>query len=131
MGKVFGQGSLVAFSRVWHPPPGWQPACSSSLVCWEKSSSLLPSYIHTLHTALSPLPACTAAQPAAEGFPFLRPQALLNIISNPVNSTVPIAAETLKKLGVYDERRLFGVTTLVSCQHAHIDGGREDAFYTH
>jgi malate dehydrogenase len=40
------------------------------------------------------------------------PQALLNIISNPVNSTVAIAAETLKKLGVYDPKRLFGVTTL-------------------
>lgn len=39
-------------------------------------------------------------------------QALLNIISNPVNSTVPIAAETLKKMGVYDEKRLLGVTTL-------------------
>lgn len=39
-------------------------------------------------------------------------QALLNIISNPVNSTVPIAAETLKQLGVYDPKRLFGVTTL-------------------
>ena len=40
------------------------------------------------------------------------PKALLNIISNPVNSTVPIAAETLKAMGVYDPKRLFGVTTL-------------------
>ena len=40
------------------------------------------------------------------------PKALLNIISNPVNSTVPIAAETLKSMGVYDPKRLFGVTTL-------------------
>lgn len=39
-------------------------------------------------------------------------QAILNIISNPVNSTVPIAAETLKKLGVYDPRKVMGVTTL-------------------
>ena len=39
-------------------------------------------------------------------------QALLNIISNPVNSTVPIAAEVLKQKGVYDAKRLFGVTTL-------------------
>ena len=39
-------------------------------------------------------------------------QALLNIISNPVNSTVPIASETLKRLGVYDEKRVLGVTTL-------------------
>ena len=28
-------------------------------------------------------------------------QAILNIISNPVNSTVPIAAEVLKAAGVY------------------------------
>ncbi len=39
-------------------------------------------------------------------------QAILNIISNPVNSTVPIAAEILKQKGVYDPKRLFGVTTL-------------------
>jgi hypothetical protein len=29
-----------------------------------------------------------------------------------VNSTVPIFAEMLKKAGVYDKRRVFGVTTL-------------------
>ncbi|KAL3636904.1 hypothetical protein CASFOL_019203 [Castilleja foliolosa] len=40
------------------------------------------------------------------------PNALVNMISNPVNSTVPIAAEVFKSRGVYDERRLFGVTTL-------------------
>lgn len=34
------------------------------------------------------------------------------MISNPVNSTVPIAAEVFKKAGTYDEKRLFGVTTL-------------------
>lgn len=40
------------------------------------------------------------------------PNACLLIISNPVNSTVPIVAETLKKAGVYDKNKLFGVTTL-------------------
>lgn len=40
------------------------------------------------------------------------PKAMFLIISNPVNSTVPIFAETLKSYGVYDNRRLFGVTTL-------------------
>jgi len=40
------------------------------------------------------------------------PGAHILVISNPVNSTVPIVAETLKKHGVYDKRRLFGVTTL-------------------
>ena len=34
------------------------------------------------------------------------------MISNPVNSTVPIASEVFKKAGTYDEKRLFGVTTL-------------------
>lgn len=34
------------------------------------------------------------------------------IISNPVNSTVPIAAEVLKQAGVYNPKRLMGVTTL-------------------
>ena len=40
------------------------------------------------------------------------PDAMFLIISNPVNSTVPIFAETLKKHGVYNPRKLFGVTTL-------------------
>ncbi|XP_073312182.1 malate dehydrogenase, mitochondrial [Primulina huaijiensis] len=40
------------------------------------------------------------------------PEALVNMISNPVNSTVPIAAEVFKSKGVYDEKKLFGVTTL-------------------
>ena len=40
------------------------------------------------------------------------PHALVNMISNPVNSTVPIAAEVFKKAGTYDEKRLFGVPTL-------------------
>ena len=40
------------------------------------------------------------------------PNACLLIISNPVNSTVPIAAEALKAAGVYNPRKLFGVTTL-------------------
>ena len=40
------------------------------------------------------------------------PQAKIAIISNPVNSTVPIAAEAYKKVGNYDPKRIFGVTTL-------------------
>ncbi len=40
------------------------------------------------------------------------PNALLAIITNPVNSIIPIAAEVLRQAGVYDRRKLFGVTTL-------------------
>ncbi len=40
------------------------------------------------------------------------PNALIGIITNPVNTTVAIAADVLKKKGVYDPARLFGVTTL-------------------
>ncbi|KEZ45784.1 Malate dehydrogenase, mitochondrial [Scedosporium apiospermum] len=40
------------------------------------------------------------------------PDANLLIISNPVNSTVPICAEVFKSKGVYNPLRLFGVTTL-------------------
>lgn len=39
-------------------------------------------------------------------------QALVNMISNPVNSTVPIAAEVFKQHNTYDPKKLFGVTTL-------------------
>src|SRR5574344_226287 len=40
------------------------------------------------------------------------PKACICIISNPVNSTVPLAAEVLKAEGVYDKHRLFGVSAL-------------------
>jgi malate dehydrogenase len=40
------------------------------------------------------------------------PDANILVISNPVNSTVPIVAEIFKSKGVYNPRRLFGVTTL-------------------
>ena len=40
------------------------------------------------------------------------PNAYILIISNPVNSTVPISAEVLKAGGVFDPKKLFGVTTL-------------------
>ncbi|KAI9741885.1 MAG: hypothetical protein M1834_000274 [Cirrosporium novae-zelandiae] len=40
------------------------------------------------------------------------PKAFVLVISNPVNSTVPVAAEVLKEAGVYDPRKVFGVTTL-------------------
>lgn len=40
------------------------------------------------------------------------PKAIFCVVTNPVNSTVPIAAEALKKLGVYDKNRLLGVSLL-------------------
>ena len=40
------------------------------------------------------------------------PKSMIGIITNPVNTTVAIAAEVLKNKGVYDASRLFGITTL-------------------
>lgn len=40
------------------------------------------------------------------------PKAFVGIISNPVNSTVPIACEVFSKAGVLDPKRIFGVSTL-------------------
>lgn len=40
------------------------------------------------------------------------PDAYVLVISNPVNSTVPIAAEVLTKAGKFNAKKLFGVTTL-------------------
>ncbi|KAK5175589.1 Malate dehydrogenase, cytoplasmic [Saxophila tyrrhenica] len=40
------------------------------------------------------------------------PDAAILIISNPVNSTVPITREVFKSKGVYNPKKLFGVTTL-------------------
>jgi len=48
----------------------------------------------------------------ATGIALTSPKAFVLVISNPVNSTVPIVAEVLKQHGVFDPKRLFGVTTL-------------------
>jgi len=48
----------------------------------------------------------------AEGCAKYCPNAWVGIIANPVNSTVPIAAEVFKKHGVWDPKKMFGVTTL-------------------
>ena len=48
----------------------------------------------------------------AEGIAANCPKALVGVITNPVNGTVPIVAEVFKKAGTYDAARLFGVTTL-------------------
>ncbi|GFP89248.1 malate dehydrogenase glyoxysomal [Phtheirospermum japonicum] len=48
----------------------------------------------------------------SEGIAKCCPRAIVNLISNPVNSTVPIAAEIFKKAGTYDPKRLLGVTML-------------------
>jgi len=48
----------------------------------------------------------------AQGIAQFSPKAFVLVISNPVNSTVPIVAEVLNQAGVYDAKRVFGVTTL-------------------
>lgn len=47
-----------------------------------------------------------------QGISEVCPDAMVCIISNPVNSTVPIAAEVLKKNKVYNPKHLFGISTL-------------------
>ncbi len=48
----------------------------------------------------------------SEGIVRNCPKALVGVITNPVNGTVPIVAEVFKKAGTYDPARVFGVTTL-------------------
>lgn len=55
-------------------------------------------------------------QTLVEGCAKFCPDAIIAIISNPVNSTVPIAAEVLKQHGVYNPKKLVGVTTLDVCR---------------
>uniref|UniRef100_A0A1B6FAK0 Malate dehydrogenase n=1 Tax=Cuerna arida TaxID=1464854 RepID=A0A1B6FAK0_9HEMI len=44
------------------------------------------------------------------------PKAMVGVITNPVNSTVPIVCEVLKKAGKLDPNRIFGITTLDVCR---------------
>ncbi|KAG7747268.1 hypothetical protein KL912_003292 [Ogataea haglerorum] len=50
----------------------------------------------------------------ATGIAETCPDATVLVISNPVNSTVPVFAEVFKKKGTFNPRKLFGVTTLDS-----------------
>ncbi|GBE79032.1 malate dehydrogenase [Sparassis latifolia] len=51
------------------------------------------------------------------------PEACVLVISNPVNSTVPIVSAVLEKAGVYDPKKVFGVTTLDVVRAARFLGG--------
>ncbi|KAI0718482.1 malate dehydrogenase [Fomitopsis betulina] len=48
----------------------------------------------------------------ATGIATAAPNAVVLVISNPVNSTVPIVVEVFKKKGVFNPKKIFGVTTL-------------------
>ncbi|XP_049819554.1 uncharacterized protein LOC109599161 [Aethina tumida] len=48
----------------------------------------------------------------AEAVVQVCPKALIGVITNPVNSTMPIVSEVFKRCDKYDPRRIFGVTTL-------------------
>lgn len=48
----------------------------------------------------------------AEGCARNCPTAMVCIITNPVNSAIPIASEVFKKAGCYDPRRFFGINML-------------------
>ena len=45
---------------------------------------------------------------------IVNPKCMLCIVTNPVNSLVPMVAQIFKSLSVYDPLRLFGITTLDS-----------------
>ncbi|KAF7354650.1 malate dehydrogenase [Mycena sanguinolenta] len=55
------------------------------------------------------------------------PTACILVISNPVNSTVPIVAATLEKAGVFNPKRVFGVTTLDVTPPVTVVGGHSGA----
>lgn len=62
------------------------------------------------------------------------PKAYVCIITNPVNSTLPIACKVLEEHGVFDPRKFFGVTTLdvvrASTFAAHALGVDDPKTYT-
>ncbi|KAI6218528.1 malate dehydrogenase [Aphelenchoides fujianensis] len=63
----------------------------------------------TAHTGPNEL---TAALEGADPRPRSRRRPFIAVITNPVNSTVPIISEVYKNNDVYDPKRIFGVTTL-------------------
>jgi malate dehydrogenase len=43
---------------------------------------------------------------------MINPNAIYGIVTNPINSTVPLFCEMFKKAGVLDENKILGITTL-------------------
>jgi len=104
------------------PSPGaWPPKSNQSL-----GEALIGSDIVLIPAGVPRKPGMTRddlfntnasiVKTLVEGVAEFCPNAMLAIISNPVNSTVPIAAEILKKAGVYNKKKLVGVTTLDVCR---------------
>lgn len=103
----------------------WKSGClglASGLSCCLDLSAILPDIGTPLFHPL-PHPAtytnannqntnASIVKTLAEACAEHCPKAHILIISNPVNSTVPIFAEVYKQKGVFDEKRIFGVTTL-------------------
>merc|ERR1712038_435291 len=83
------------------------PGVASDLSHWETKSTSTGFVGDDLFNTNASIVA-KLAQAAAE----VCPDACLAIISNPVNSTVPIASEVFKKAGKYNPDKIFGVTTL-------------------
>jgi len=59
----------------------------------------------------------------AQAVARVAPEAHILVISNPVTSTVPIVAATLEKAGVFNPKKVFGVTTLDVVRAARFLGG--------
>jgi malate/lactate dehydrogenase len=75
------------------------------------ASAHAPPQTHPTPHLASPPPA-GIVRTLCEGVSRYCPRAWVAIISNPVNSTVPIAAEVFKRAGTFNPSRLYGVTTL-------------------
>ncbi|KAF8391266.1 hypothetical protein HHK36_023568 [Tetracentron sinense] len=96
----------IAKSQSWVPPVG---SAQSNLfaymgrrVAWYMGEDQLGKALEGCDVVIIPRPA------------------VVNMISNLVNSTVPIAVEIFKKAGTYDEKKLFEVTVPVVGGHAGI-----------
>jgi hypothetical protein len=93
------QAQLCPARRFLHGPAGH--ACSCSCVC--RGSLLLLARLVVLGistaTLQGPPSTCHPSRHVSAT------QAVLEIITNPVNSTVPIAAEVLKSMGAYDPKK--------------------------
>lgn len=87
----------------------------SQCACWR----LFHTTVYATHKHIQRAPPCCPhslragiVRTLCEGVARYCPTAWVALISNPVNSTVPIAAEVFRRAGTLNPGRLFGVTTL-------------------
>ncbi|KAF2897349.1 hypothetical protein ILUMI_08825 [Ignelater luminosus] len=105
LGHIDTRCKVIAYSGVDHIREAMEGASVVVIVAGAPKTS------HLAYSAMFEANA-NIIQEIAQGVGLHAPNAMIAIATNPVNSMVPIASETLRRTGTYNPKRVFGITAL-------------------